>query len=106
MEATYSRQNELLGGCKDMGWLMCLALVFAFGCEQLHEHDPDQANTLRSKYLDFTKTYFRKLLTTTSLVNVQALMLLNLHHHCLGQKSTSWLLIGLGARMVSKHFVR
>jgi proline utilization trans-activator len=103
MEATYSRQSELLGKCKDMGWLVCLALVFAFGCEQLHEHDPDQAHTLRSKYLDFAKTYFRKLLTTTSLVNIQALMLLNLHHHSLGQKSTSWLLIGLGARMVSKH---
>jgi proline utilization trans-activator len=101
MEATYSRQSELLGERKDMGWLICLALVFAFGCEQLHEHDPDQAQTLRSKYLDFTKTYFRKLLTTNSIANVQALMLLNLHHHSLGQKSTSWLLIGLGARMVS-----
>jgi proline utilization trans-activator len=101
MEATYSRQSELLGECKDMGWLICLALVFAFGCEQLHEHDPDQAQALRSKYLDFTKTYFRKLLTTNSIANVQALMLLNLHHHSLGQKSTSWLLIGLGARMVS-----
>jgi proline utilization trans-activator len=101
MEATYSRQSELLGECRDMGWLICLALVFAFGCEQLHEHDPDQAQTLRSKYLDFAKTYFRKLLTTNSIANVQALMLLNLHHHSLGQKSTSWLLIGLGARMVS-----
>jgi proline utilization trans-activator len=105
MEATYSRHSELLAGCKDMGWLICLALVFAFGCEQLHEHDPDQAHALRSKYLDFAKTYFRKLLTTTSLLNVQALMLLNLHHHSLGQKSTSWLLIGLSARMVSKHLL-
>jgi proline utilization trans-activator len=101
MEATYSRQSEILGQCKDIGWLVCLALVFAFGCEQLHEHDPGQAHTLRLKYLDFAKAYFRKLLTTTSLANVQALMLLNLHHDNLGQKSTSWLLVGVGARMAS-----
>lgn len=104
MEATYSRQSEILGECKDTGWLICLALVFAFGCEQLHEHDPDQANTLRLKYLDVAKTYFRKLLTTTSLVNIQALLLLNLHYHTLGQKSTSWLLVGLATRMVSKQY--
>jgi proline utilization trans-activator len=103
MEATYSRQSELLGQCKDIGWLVCLALVFAFGCEQLHDHDPGQAQMLRLKYLDFAKAYFRKLLTTTSLVNVQALMLLNLHHDNLGQKSTSWLLVGVGARMVSRY---
>jgi proline utilization trans-activator len=105
MEATYSRKSEVLGECKDTGWLICLALVFAFGCEQLHEHDPDQANTLRVRYLDVAKTYFRKLLTTTSLVNIQALLLLNLHYHTLGQKSTSWLLVGLAARMVSDNLL-
>lgn len=103
MVATYSRHAELLRECKDIGWLVCLAMVFAFGCEQLHEHDPDQAQSLRLKYLDFAKIYFRKLLTTTSLFNVQALMLLNLHHHTLGQKSTAWLLVGLAARMVGSE---
>ncbi|KAF1913799.1 fungal-specific transcription factor domain-containing protein [Ampelomyces quisqualis] len=97
--ATYSRQSELLKECRDVGWLICLAMVFAFGCEQLQEHDPEQANALKRKYLEFAKIYFRKLLTSTSLVNVQALMMLHLHHHTLGQKSTSWLLVGLGARM-------
>ncbi|KAH7406004.1 fungal-specific transcription factor domain-containing protein [Phaeosphaeria sp. MPI-PUGE-AT-0046c] len=99
MIATYSRHAELIRECKDIGWLVCLAMVFAFGCEQLHEHDPDQAQLLRLKYLDFAKIYIRKLLTTTSLFNVQALMLLNMHHHTLGQKSTAWLLVGLAARM-------
>lgn len=102
MVATYTRQAELLKECKDIGWLVCLAMVFAFGCEQLQEHDPDQAQSLRLKYLDFAKIYFRKLLTTTSLYNIQSLMLLNLHHHTLGQKSTAWLLVGLAARMVGR----
>ncbi|CAO2657486.1 Nn.00g036120.m01.CDS01 [Neocucurbitaria sp. VM-36] len=99
LEATYSRKAELLEECTDIGWLVVLALVFAFGCFHLHEHDPKQAHKLRMKYLSFSRTYFRQLLTTTCLVNVQALVLLNIHHHTIGQKSTSWLLIGLAARM-------
>ncbi|KAF2132087.1 hypothetical protein P153DRAFT_284970 [Dothidotthia symphoricarpi CBS 119687] len=99
LEATYSRKTEIIKDCTDMGWLACLALVFSFGCQQLHEHDPEQADRLRSKYLGFVKTHFRQLLITTSLANVQALVLLNNHHHTAGQKSSSWLLIGLAARM-------
>ncbi|KAF1842380.1 uncharacterized protein K460DRAFT_409795 [Cucurbitaria berberidis CBS 394.84] len=99
LEATYARKTELLKDCWDIGWLVALALVFAFGCQQLHEHDPEQAHKLRMEYLSFAKTYFRQLLTTTCLANVQALVLLNLHHHTVGQKSSSWLLIGLAARM-------
>ena len=102
LEATYSRKAESFKDCTNIGWLICLAMVFSFGCQQLQEHDPEQAHTLRLKYLSFAKTYFRKLLTTTSLENIQALVLLNVHHHTIGQKSSSWLLIGLGARMVSK----
>jgi separase len=55
---------------------------------------------LRRKLVVFAKTYFRVLLTATQLENVQALVLLNMHHHNVGQKSSSWLLIGLAARMV------
>lgn len=100
LETTYSRKNELLKDCVDIGWLVALALVFSFGCQQLEEYDPEQAHKLRMKYLSFAKTYFRQLLSTASLVNVQALVLLNVHHHTVGQKSSSWLLIGLAARMV------
>ncbi|KAF2856861.1 hypothetical protein T440DRAFT_512854 [Plenodomus tracheiphilus IPT5] len=99
LEATYSRKTERLKDCADIGWLVALALVFSFGCQQLQEHDPVQAHKLRLKYLGFAKSYFRQLTMTTSLINVQALVLLNLHHHTLGQKSSSWLLIGLAARM-------
>ncbi|KAH7078396.1 fungal-specific transcription factor domain-containing protein [Paraphoma chrysanthemicola] len=99
LEATFQRKTELLKDCTDVGWLICLAMVFSFGCQQLQDHDPDQAHILRLKYLGFVKSYFRKLFLTTSLHNVQAFVLLNLHHHMIGQKSTSWLLIGLAARM-------
>jgi separase len=91
---------ELLEECKDMGWLISLVLVLSFGCQELKTNDVDQMHTLRNKYLAFAKTYFRMLLTSTRLENVQALVLLNMHYHNIGQKSSSWLLIGLAARMV------
>lgn len=100
LEATYARRTEALKNHSDMGWLICLCLVFSFGCQQLQEHDPQQSHKLRIKYLSFVKTYLRFLLTATSIVNVQALVLLNVHHHTVGQKSSSWLLIGMAARMV------
>ncbi|KAH9868564.1 hypothetical protein J1614_007636 [Plenodomus biglobosus] len=99
LEATYSRKTERLKDCADIGWLVALALVFSFGCQQLQEHDPEQSHKLRLKYLGFAKGYLRHLLMDTCLVNVQALVLLNMHHHTVGQKSSSWLLIGLAARM-------
>jgi separase len=101
LEATYLRRAEPLEECKDSGWLVVLALVFSFGCQRLEEPDPKQARELKLKYLGFARAYFRQLLTTASLDNVQALVLLNIHHHSVGQKSSSWLLIGLAARMVS-----
>ncbi len=100
LAATYSREMELLEECKDMGWLISLVLVLSFGCQELKTNDVDQMHTLRNKYLAFAKTYFRMLLTSTRLENVQALVLLNMHYHNIGQKSSSWLLIGLAARMV------
>lgn len=99
LEATYTRRTELVAECKDSGWLVVLALIFSFGCEQL-EPECKQLRELRVKYLEFSRTHFRQLLSTACLDNVQALVLLNLHHHSVGQKSSSWLLIGLAARMV------
>lgn len=102
LEAMYSRQKGKLKDSADVGWLICLAMIFYFGCHELHEHDPEQAHILQLKYLSFVKTYFRRLIVTTSLPNVQALVLISSYHRVIGQKSTSWLLIGLGARMVSE----
>jgi proline utilization trans-activator len=102
LEGTYARQSDAISERRDTGWLVCLSLVFAFGCEQLQEHDPEQASILRVKYLDIAKSHLRIVFTSTSLVSIQALVLLNLHYHTLGQKSTCWLLVGLAARMVSE----
>ncbi|KAE8824687.1 hypothetical protein PTNB85_09451 [Pyrenophora teres f. teres] len=101
LEETYSRHLQPLDDSKQPGWLVILALVFAFGCQQVRGLDAEQTHELRLKYLVFAKAYFRQLLTTTCLDNVQALVLHNLHHHNIGQKSSSWLLIGLAARMAS-----
>lgn len=102
LEATYSRKTERLQDCVDIGWLVALALVFSFGCQRLQEHDPEQAHKLRLKYLSFTKSYLRHILMEPCLINIQVLVLLHLHFHTVGQKSSSWSAVGLAARMVSR----
>jgi len=99
LEATYSRKTERLKDCADIGWLVALALVFSLGCQRLREHDPRQAHKLRLKFLGFTKSYLRHVLMDSCLINVQVLVLLHLHFHTVGQKSSSWSAIGLAARM-------
>ncbi|KAI0622667.1 separin [Pyrenophora tritici-repentis] len=73
LEETYSRHLQPLEDSKQPGWLVILALVFAFGCQQVRALDAEQTHELRLKYLVFAKGYFRQLLTTTCLDNVQAL---------------------------------
>lgn len=100
-EQSWSRKHTLLKQNEETGWLCCLALIFAFGAQALEKHDPERARELQKKYLGYVRVCFRKLAMTTSLVNVQALMLLQLYDHNAGRRSNSFMLIGTAARMVS-----
>jgi proline utilization trans-activator len=100
-EETYKQMHAALQDDEETGWLCCLALVFAFGAQALEKYDPKEAATLQRKYLRFVRSYFRRLVSTTSLVDVQALLLLQLYDHNVGKRNSSWLLIGTAARMVS-----
>lgn len=99
-EQTWERK-QVLRENEEIGWLCCLSLVFAFGAQALEKHDPERARNLQKKYLFFVRAQFGRLATTTSLVNVQALVLLQLYDHNAGKRSSAWILIGTAARMVS-----
>ncbi|KAF2022162.1 hypothetical protein BU24DRAFT_39004 [Aaosphaeria arxii CBS 175.79] len=98
-EETWTRKDSILHDDEETGWLCCLSLVFAFGAQALEKHDPVEAAALQKKYLRFVRSYFRRLVSTTSLVDVQALLLLQLYDHNVGKRNSSWLLIGTAARM-------
>jgi hypothetical protein len=99
-EQSWTRNRALLKEDGETGWLCCLALVIVFGAQALENHDPERAKKLQKQYLGFVRGKFREVSTTNSLVNVQALMLLQFYDHNAGKQSSSFVLIGTVARMV------
>ncbi|KAF2654581.1 hypothetical protein K491DRAFT_693763 [Lophiostoma macrostomum CBS 122681] len=98
-EQSWGRNRALQREKEETGWLCCLALVIVFGAQALENHDPDRAKQLQKRYLGFVRSKFRELSTTTSLVNIQALMLLQFYDHNAGKRSNAFVLIGTIARM-------
>lgn len=83
----------------DTGWMCCLAMVFVFGAQALEQHDKQQAASIQRSYLALVRSSFRQLVGTTSLANVQALLLLQLYEHNSGQRNASWMFLGCALRM-------
>ncbi|KAF2102920.1 hypothetical protein NA57DRAFT_32651, partial [Rhizodiscina lignyota] len=83
----------------DLAWMCCLFMVFVLGAQALEEHDVEQSSQLQKRYLALTRARLHKLVTTSSLQNVQALALLMLYEHNSGERNTAWMLVGCAARM-------
>ncbi|KAH7127095.1 fungal-specific transcription factor domain-containing protein [Dendryphion nanum] len=98
-EGTWRRRDTSIQENEETAWLCCLALVFAFGAQALSKFDLEESQVLQEKYLDFVDSYFRYIVSTTSLANIQALMLLQLYDHNVGKRNSAWLLVGTAARM-------
>ncbi|KIW04654.1 uncharacterized protein PV09_04398 [Verruconis gallopava] len=82
----------------DPGWICVLSLIFVFGSQEL---DPfgSQATAIQKRYLRIARCYVDHLVSTTSLQNIQALMLLQLYYHNVGERNASWMLLGCASRM-------
>lgn len=104
-EQSWTRNRDVPKDNEEIGWLCCLALVIVFGAQALEDHDPERARKLQKQYLGFVRGKFRECSNTTSLVNVQALMLLQFFDHNGGKRSSSFVLIGTIARMVCDFFI-
>lgn len=82
----------------DPGWICVLCLVFVFGAQAC---DPfgKQFGAIQKRYLRIVRSYVDHLVSTTSLQNIQALMLLQLYYHNAGERNASWMYLGCAARM-------
>lgn len=83
----------------ELAWMCCLFMVFVLGAQALEEHDVEQSSQLQKRYLALARARLHKLVTTSSLQNVQALALLMLYEHNSGERNTAWMLVGSAARM-------
>ena len=81
-------------GTTDLGWSCCLALVLVFGMLFTSTYE-----RCKESLLTFVRSSLGLVVGSASLVNVQALMLLQLYEHNSGQRNASWILLGCASRM-------
>jgi proline utilization trans-activator len=80
----------------DPGWICVLSLIFVFGAQT---REPFGKQSIQRRYLRIARCYVDHLVSTTSLQNIQALMLLQLYYHNVGERNASWMLLGCASRM-------
>jgi hypothetical protein len=82
----------------DPGWVCVLCLIFVFGAQAL-EPFGKQSVSIERRYLRIAQCYVDHLISTTTLQTIQALMLLQLYYHNVGERNASWMLLGCASRM-------
>jgi proline utilization trans-activator len=81
------------------GLVCSVFMMFVFGAQALEHHDEQKSVQMQRQYLDLVQSRTYQLLHTTSLLNVQALLLFQLHQHNATERNTSWMLLGSASRM-------
>ncbi|TAQ91361.1 hypothetical protein B7494_g283 [Chlorociboria aeruginascens] len=83
------------------GWVCCLFMVLAFGAQVIVQDDKEQYVQMQRRYLDLVKLRVYHLISSSSLVNIQALLLLQLHQHNCAERNTAFLILGCTIRMAT-----
>lgn len=97
-EVMWNHPNVLL---KDVepGWICCIFMMLVFGAQALEERDPKQSTQIQRHYLDLVQARMHQLIGTTTLINVQAILLLQLYQHNNTERNTAFMLLGCASRM-------
>ncbi|KAI1078568.1 hypothetical protein F5B20DRAFT_207015 [Whalleya microplaca] len=79
-----------------VGWLVCLYMIFIFGSRSL----PQTQESIKFQRKWLAKVdLLPPLLSTSSLLNVCAYMLLSLYHHNTNDRTSAWTFHGAGCRL-------
>jgi len=81
------------------GWACCLCMMMAFGAQALEDHDRVKAGQIQRHYLEFVQGKMHQLISATTLINVQALLLLQLYQHNCTERNSAFMLLGCASRM-------
>ncbi|OJI83524.1 hypothetical protein ASPTUDRAFT_189987 [Aspergillus tubingensis CBS 134.48] len=86
----------------DDGWVACIHAALAFGCWILEDDatfEADEPAMLRFRCWNLTRGALASLLTTCTVSNVQALLLMALFLHNNNDRNAAWTLTGSAARI-------
>lgn len=92
-------QPHLLMREVDPGWISCIFMMVVFGAQALEDRDARQSVQIQRHYLNLVQSRMHSLISSSTLVNVQALLLLQLYQHNCTERNSAFMLLGCASRM-------
>lgn len=83
----------------EQGWMCCVFMMLVFGAQTLEDRDKKQAVHIQRHYLNLVQARMHQLISATTLINVQAILLLQLYQHNCTERNSAFMLLGCASRM-------
>ncbi|KUJ22912.1 uncharacterized protein LY89DRAFT_575315 [Mollisia scopiformis] len=97
-EAMWSQPQALMRDLEP-GWICCVFMILVFGAQALEERDARQSMQIQRHYLQLVQARMHQLISATTLINVQAILLLQLYQHNCTERNSAFMLLGCASRM-------
>jgi len=97
-ETMWSQPHVLMRDIEP-GWMCCIFMMLVFGAQALENHDKKQATQIQRHYLNLVEARMHQLISATTLINVQAILLLQLYQHNCTERNSAFMLLGCASRM-------
>ncbi|KAH7417586.1 fungal-specific transcription factor domain-containing protein [Cadophora sp. MPI-SDFR-AT-0126] len=81
------------------GWICCIFMMIVFGAQNLEDRDARQSMQIQRHYLSLVQSRMHQLISASTLVNVQAILLLQLYQHNCTERNSAFMLLGCASRM-------
>jgi proline utilization trans-activator len=83
----------------ETGWICTIFMMLVFGAQALEDRDAQQSAQIQRHYLNLVQTRMHQLISATTLIDVQALLLLQLYQHNCTERNSAFMLLGCASRM-------
>lgn len=97
-ESMWSQPHVLMRDI-EAGWICCVFMILVFGAQALEERDARQSMQIQRHYLALVQGRMHSLISASSLINVQAILLLQLYQHNCTERNSAFMLLGCASRM-------
>lgn len=97
-EAMWAQPHVLMRDI-EQGWICCIFMMLVFGAQALVDRDKQQSTQIQRHYLSLVQARMHQMISATTLVNVQAILLLQLYQHNCTERNSAFMLLGCASRM-------
>ncbi|KAG9235094.1 fungal-specific transcription factor domain-containing protein [Amylocarpus encephaloides] len=81
------------------GWICCIFMMLVFGAQALESQNVPHSMQIQRHYLGLVQARMHQLVSATTLINVQALLLLQLYQHNCTERNSAFTLLGCASIM-------